>query len=100
LGGLFIQLRMTFKGPKHECDIDFAKFCRDEFPFIKTPQRSEYMIYREKLVPKLGPVTLTSSSAEEDVPHLPPLRQTTNPRENRVKVQRERVQARYERDRG
>ena len=98
LGEKFILLRLTFKGSKHECDIEFAKFCKDEFPFIKTPQRSEYMIYRKKLVPKLGPVVSTSSSTEEHVSRrvkLPPLRQTTNPRDNKVKVERERVQARY-----
>jgi hypothetical protein len=85
LGELFIQLRMTFdKG--HDGDIKFASFCKKEFPAIDQPRRAEYMAYRKKL----GPVT--SISVEID---LPPLREVTSPRDNAVKVEKERAHAQY-----
>jgi hypothetical protein len=68
LGGLFIQLRLTFlKGNKG--DKEFSAYCRRQFPAIKDPQRNEYVAYSKKL-------KRASTSAEFD---LPPLRQTIYP---------------------
>lgn len=75
VGEKLIQLRMTF-GKGRSGDNAFGKFCEAEIPFIKKPQRVEYMAYRKRL----GPITSTqTTSAEVD---LPSLRKTTYPGRN------------------